>query len=158
MPHWEGPFMQMKHKHLIMYACWFLLAETLKGGMVSMPRYRWIFYADLYTGQKWFLNCCLLTHWGQVTHLCVSRLAIIRSDNGLSPGRCQAIFWTNAGILLIGPPGTNFNEILTAIHTFSFKKIHLKLSFGKWRPSYLCLNVLKVLCIFKWKNYSLNSV
>ena len=27
--------------------------------------------------------------------------AIIRSDNGLSPGRRQAIIWTNAGLLSI---------------------------------------------------------
>ena len=50
----------------------------------------------------------LLTHWGRVTHICVSERTIISSDNGLSPGRRQAIIWTNAGILLIGPLGTNF--------------------------------------------------
>ena len=44
-----------------------------------------------------------LTHWGRVTHICVSKLRIIGSDNGLSPGRRQAIIWTNAGILLIWP-------------------------------------------------------
>ena len=44
-----------------------------------------------------------LTHWGQVTHICVSKLTIISSDNGLSPGRRQAIIWNNAGILLIEP-------------------------------------------------------
>ena len=38
--------------------------------------------------------------------------AIIGSDNGLSPGRHQAIIWTNTGILLIRPLGTNFSEIL----------------------------------------------
>ena len=43
-----------------------------------------------------------LTHWGRVTHICVSKLSIIGSDNGLSPDRRQAIIWTNAGILLIG--------------------------------------------------------
>ena len=43
-----------------------------------------------------------LTHWGRVTHICISKLTIIGSDNGLSPGRRQAIIWTNAGILLIG--------------------------------------------------------
>ena len=32
----------------------------------------------------------------------VTNLAIICSGNGLSPSRCQAIVWTNAGILLIG--------------------------------------------------------
>ena len=46
---------------------------------------------------------CWLTHWGRVKHICVSRLTITGSDNGLSPGRRQAIMWTNAGILLIGP-------------------------------------------------------
>ena len=51
-----------------------------------------------------------LTHWGRVTYICVSKLTIIGSDNGLSPGRRQAIIWTNAGILLIRPLGTNFNE------------------------------------------------
>ena len=84
----------------------------------------------------------VLTHWGRVTHLCVSNLTIIGSDNGLSPGRRQAIIWTNAEILLIGALGTNFNEILIEIHTFSFKKMHLKMSFGKWRLICLCLNVL----------------
>ena len=59
-----------------------------------------------------------LTHWGRVTHICVGKTIIIGSDNGLSPGRRQAIIWTNAGILLIGPLGTNLNEILIEIHTF----------------------------------------
>ena len=87
-------------------------------------------------------NKCRLTHWGRVTHICVSKLTIIGSDNGLSPCRRQAIIWTNAGILLIEPLGTNFNEILIKIHTFSFKKMHLKLLSGKCRPSCLGLNVL----------------
>ena len=44
-----------------------------------------------------------LIHWDWVKHLCVSKVTIIGSDNGLSPGRRQAIIWTNVGILLIGP-------------------------------------------------------
>ena len=64
-------------------------------------------------------------------------------DNGLLPGRGQAIIWTNAGILLIWTLGTNFREILSKIHTFSFKKIHLKISSAKWRPFCLGLNELK---------------
>ena len=63
-----------------------------------------------------------LTHWGHVTHICVSKLIIIDSDNGLSPGRRQAIIWTNAGIWLIWTLGKNFSEILSEIHTFSFNK------------------------------------
>ena len=95
--------------------------------------------------EGWYVNTYsypILTHWGRVTHICVSKLTIIGSDNGLSPGRRQAIIWTNAGILLIGSLGTNFNEISIEIHKFSFKKIHLKMSSGKWRPSCLGLNVL----------------
>ena len=61
-------------------------------------------------------------HWGRVTHTCVSKIIIIGSDNGLSPGRRQAIIWTNTGIFLIGPIETNFNEILSEIIIFSFKK------------------------------------
>ena len=92
--------------------------------------------------------CCqgidFLTHWGRVTHICVGKLIIIGSDNGLSPGRCLAIIWTNAGTLLIGPLGTNFNEILIVIHTFSFKKMHLDMSSGKRRPFCLGLNMLRM--------------
>ena len=66
----------------------------------------------------------MLTHWGRETHLYVGENANIGSDNGLSPNRRQAIVWTNAGILLIEPLGTNFNEILIEIHTFSLKKMH----------------------------------
>ena len=84
----------------------------------------------------------MLTHWGRVTLICVGNLAIICSDNGLSPGRPQAIIWTNAGILLIQTLGTNFSEILKEIYAFSFKKMHLKMSSGKCRPSCLGLNVL----------------
>ena len=88
-----------------------------------------------------------LTHWGRVTHICVGNLTIIGSDNGWSPGRRRAITWINVGILLIGPLGTNFSEMLIEIHTFSFKKIHLKMSSGKWRPFCLGLNVLIWKCL-----------
>ena len=73
-----------------------------------------------------------------MTHLCVSKLTTIGSDNDLSPGRRQAIILTIVGILLIEPLGTNFSEIWIEICTFSSKKMHLKMSFGS-----LCLNVLK---------------
>ena len=75
----------------------------------------------------------VLTHWDRVTHNCVSKLTTIGSYNGLARERCQTIIWTNPGILLIAPLGTNFNEILLEIYTFSFKKIHFKMSPGKWR-------------------------
>ena len=87
-----------------------------------------------------------LTQWGRVTHICVSKLTIIGSDNGLSPDRRQAIIWTNAGVLWIGPLGTNFSEISIEILTFSFKKMRLKVSSAKRRPFCLGLNVL----IWQW--------
>ena len=92
---------------------------------------------------KWqSIICEFLTHWGRVTHICVGNLTIIGWDNGLSPGRRQAITWANVGILLTGSLGTNFSEMLIEIHTFSLKKIYLKMSSGKWRPFCLGLNVL----------------
>ena len=68
-----------------------------------------------------------ISHRGRTTHICVGKLTIIGSDNGLSPGQHQAIIWTIAGILLIGPLGTNFSEILIWIQKFSFKKMHLNM-------------------------------
>ena len=88
-------------------------------------------------------DALVLTHWGRVRHLCVGKLTIIGSNNGLSPGRRQAIIWPNAGMFLIGPLWTNFNEILIEIPPFSFKKMRLKVSSAKWRPFCLSLNVLK---------------
>ena len=58
---------------------------------------------------------------------------------GWSPGRRQAIIWTNAAILLIRTLGTNFSEKLIEIHISFFKKMHLKMSSGKWRP--FCLGL-----------------
>ena len=97
--------------------------------------------------RHWWFNClcmaCIgLTHWGRVMHICVSKLFIIGWDNGLSPGRRQAIISTNAWILLIGPLGTNFSEILIKIYISSFKKTHLKITSAKCRSSCLGLNVL----------------
>ena len=88
------------------------------------------------------LGLNLLTHWGRVTHICVGKLTTIGSDNGLSPERRQAIIWTNAGILLIGPLGPNFSEILIEIQTFSMKKIRLKMSPAKCCSFRLGLNGL----------------
>ena len=87
-------------------------------------------------------NTATLTHWGRVTHICVCKLTTIGSGNGLSPDRRQAIIWINAGLLLIGPLGTNFSEILIEILTLSFKKIRFKMSSAKRRLFCLGLNVL----------------
>ena len=89
------------------------------------------------------LGLTVLSNWDPNRwHIILSKLieakwhivnyGIIGSDNGLSPGQCQAIIWSNAG-LLIGLSGTNFNEISIKIHPFSFKKINLKKCIYVWR-------------------------
>ena len=76
----------------------------------------------------------MLTHWDPLTHIGVNKLIITSSSNGLSHGRRQAIIWANdTRLLLIVPLATNISEILMEIYTISFKKIHLKMSFPKWR-------------------------
>ena len=56
--------------------------------------------------------------------------------------RRQAIIWTNAGLLSIGPLRTNFSEILIKIQQYSLKKMHLKMSSAKQRLCCLGPNVL----------------
>ena len=75
--------------------------------------------------------------------LCVYKLTIIDSDKGLSLRRHQAIIWTNAGLLLIGPLGTNFSEILIEIFLhFNSIKCIWKCRLENGGPSCFCLNVL----------------
>ena len=83
----------------------------------------------------------LLILWGRLTHMCVANLTIIGSDNGLSPGLRQAIIWTNDGILLNVPLGTDFSENSIEIHIVSFTKMYLKM-FAKWCLFRLGLNVV----------------
>ena len=82
-----------------------------------------------------------LTHWCRVTHICVGNLIIIGSDNRLSPGQRQAIIWTIAGILVIGPLETSFSEMLIEILTFSFQKCVWKCRLrngGHFVPASMC--------------------
>ena len=79
-------------------------------------------------------------------HIYISKLIITGSDNGLSPGRRQAIIWTNGGILLIQTLGANFSEILSEIHIFSFKKMYLKMLSAKQLP--FCLEPQCVTTVF----------
>ena len=69
----------------------------------------------------------------------ISKLTIIGSDNGLLPGRHQAIIWTNAGMLLIESLGTNFSEIwLVLLSTYlagSTGGGGLSTSCVKWSPT-----------------------
>ena len=82
----------------------------------------------------------LLTHWGRVTHICVSQLITIVSDNGWPAPSHYLKQWWN---IVIWTREKKFQwKILIEIYTFSFTKMHLKMSSGKWRPSSICLNML----------------
>ena len=140
-------FYFLKMIYILLYIDFILSIFFQHSNILTRASHHWCLASNivLVIMLRVIMGCCMLetlTHWGRATHICVGNLTIIGSDNGLSPGRRQAITWTNVGILLLGPLGTNFSEILTEIRTFSFKKIHLKMSSGKWRPFCLGLNVL----------------
>ena len=124
--------------------------------MISMPKEDWKLWPVLSSDRaiilskyshKYplaYLGAVSLTHCRE-THICVGTNTNTGSDNGLSPGRRQAIIWTNAEILLIGLLATNFSEILIKILTFAFRIMRLKVSSAKCRPSCLRLNVLRLM-------------
>ena len=84
----------------------------------------WKTLLDLWTWHGYELNTCITEsklfsntpkletlhpyHGGRVTLICVGKLTMIGLDDDLSSGRCQAIIWTYAGILLNVPLGTDF--------------------------------------------------
>ena len=84
------------------------------------------------------LSCSLLTHWCWMTHICISKIIIIGSDNGLSPShylnQCWNIVNWNIGNKLQW--NCNRNQYIF------IPEMHLKMSFVKWLPTYLSLNVL----------------
>ena len=125
-------------------ACWSYKVETVGANVLAMQEVKSSAAMTLIYSERNIQTSAEegLTHWGRVTHICVGNLTIIGPDNGLSPGRRQAIIWTKAGILLIWPWGTNFSEISIGIQVFSFQKMHLNMSSAKWRPFCLGLNVL----------------
>ena len=87
-------------------------------------------------------------HWGRVTHICVSELTIIGSDNGYSPVLAPSHYLNQCWNIINSTPIKKFSQILIEIHTFSFKKMHLKMSSGKWRPFCLGLNMLMTKATF----------
>ena len=82
----------------------------------------WMIYLNDNLTTKKKQLCAYLTHWGWVLDMCISKLTIIGSDNGLSSGQHQAIIWTNAGILFILTLGTTSREIVNEIHNIYSRK------------------------------------
>ena len=116
----------IEHIIITLKFCWFVFKIILMknlhhlGNVLCGPLFHYVHLCAMVRSNRprSFLRDPFLTHWGRVTHICVSKLTIIGSDNGLSPDRRQAIICTNAGVLLIGTLGTNFSETLIEIITF----------------------------------------
>ena len=81
------------------------------------------------------MHICL-SHWGRMMHICVSKIIIIGSNNGLTLGRRQAMnqFWN----IVNWSFRHKLSKIVIEMHTFSFNKMHLKMS-AKW--SLFCLGL-----------------
>ena len=125
---------------------WHVWSDLLTIFYARVVLIKWVRISSLYTSQQPTVTqrtTLINSLRPSDAYICIGKLTIIGSDNGLSPDRRQAIIWTNAGLLLIGPLGTNFSEILIKILTFSFKKMRLKVSSAKWWPFCLGLNVLR---------------
>ena len=147
----------MYNPGLNIHQCWFLsnwnLGNKLQSNLKKNTTIVIKWYKLKMSSIGWrplYLGRNVLTHWSRVTHICVSKLTIIGSDNGLSPDPHQAIIWTNAGLLLIGPLRNKLQwniEILTS----SFKKMRLKVSSAKRRPFCLpqCVNGQQYIYIAK---------
>ena len=70
-----------------------------------------------------------LTHWSRVTHKGVSKLDIIGSDNGLSPGRHKSHFLNQCLNIVILTLGNNLHGNLYP--TFTFKKCICRQDIGR---------------------------
>ena len=102
----------------------------------------------MFSSSSWGINQLIEAEWRIYIYIYIYasiNLLIIDSDNGLSPGRRQAIIWTNSGILLSLTLGTEFSEILIKIHIFPFKDKYFWKGRAKCRPFYLGLSVLRYL-------------
>ena len=135
----------VKSSHISLTSIALELYSRVKAAAIEVV---WLFHSivirHIWPGMEFgqWTSTYQLTHWGRVMHICISKLSTNCSNNGLSPGRRQAIIWTNDEILSIRTLGTNFREILSQINSFSFKKMHLKMSSAKWCIFHLGLNEL----------------
>ena len=148
-PHWKSKVTSQVWEAVIKPFIWLFLewGDPEQNGPTSNRNCSLVFLYKFFYRRSHNMGIWyhMLTHWGRVTHICIGKLVIIGSNNGLSPDRRQAIIWTNAGLMSIGPMRTYFSENLIKIQQFSLKKLHVKMSSAKWRPSCLSLNVLKVM-------------
>ena len=83
-----------------------------------------------------------VTYWDRVTHICVGNLITIGSDNGLSPGRCQVIIWTNTGIHIVYWTTRNTPQWNVNRNSYIYIQGNTFVNVCKWRQFCLGLNML----------------
>ena len=82
-----------------------------------------------------------LTHWGWVTHICVSKLSHYWTlDNGLAPIQCQTMIWSDI-VSSTASLWTKEVQFQSKIQTFLFKKINFKMSSAKWHIFFICISM-----------------
>ena len=151
----------LSHKHIYRMAthsegdCW--MEKWLQGRRMSchvsirqIPQLCYSILIICQIPERVQVDCNIWTHWGRFTHTFINKLISIGSDNGLSPGQCQAISWNITGILLIVHLATNFSKIFSEIRIFSFQKIHLKMWSAKWPPFCLGLKLFSHVAFRYW--------
>ena len=87
--------------------------------ILVIPKFKVIIFKLLYKIVPWAVAAKLIssechrtsTHWGGLTHICVSILGHHSWRYQLVAWRRQANIWTNAKIFSIWTSGTNFSEI-----------------------------------------------
>ena len=93
--------------HVLSGVAWLIIVFNPRSQISIVPTFRFSKICSYILKIKSVLSLlnaiALLTHCCRVTHICINKVTVIGYDNGLSPGRHQAIIWTIAGILLIGP-------------------------------------------------------
>ena len=110
---------------------WFTTLPSIHTGSILKYQSERIYWPANWTSFEKKKRCWLPL----APHICVGELRQhIGSGNGLAPNRRQAITWTNADLLSIGPLGTSVNNIWTENLTFSFKTMRLKMSSAKLWP------------------------
>ena len=83
----------------------------------------WIYWCIANASLSTNYTYVALTYWDRVTHICVVNQPSLFGIMACQKGRRQAIVWSSAVILLIGPLETIFREILFEVFKFSFKKM-----------------------------------
>ena len=88
------------------------------------------------------------THWGRVTHICVSKPSHYWTlDNGLAPIQCQALIWSDIHCLInctLRNKRCNFNQNLTFfIQEIAFENFICKIAYILHLHQYVQSNLAK---------------